>query len=231
MRKLVLIPGLLCDRRLWESQAAALSARANIYIPRITVQTTVTEMASAVLQSVDGRFSLAGFSLGSQVALRLVELAPDRVERLALLSATHGGLPPPVREALRNAIIGIEQGGFVTYLESAFPGYVTSAHAEDARIRRCFMEMAHTVGPTSGVLQMKALLDLKEPFCHLGQICCPTVVIGGSKDRRTTPADHERLASEIPNASLFLIEEAAHFTPLEQPIQVTTALLEWMSAR
>ena len=228
MRKLVLIPGLLCNSRLWSAQIAALSAHADIYVPEIVKQTTIAHMASGILDSVRGRFSLAGFSLGSQVALQMMELAADRIDRLALLSATHGGLLPPVQEALRKAILTIEQGSFAEYLESAYPTYVTASHAQDGDIRQSFMDMAYEVGPQSGLLQMKALLELEEPFRHLGQITCPTIVIGGSEDRRTTPAAHETLAREIPHASLLFIEHAAHFTPLEQPAQVTAALRRWM---
>jgi pimeloyl-ACP methyl ester carboxylesterase len=109
MRKLVLIPGLLCNSRLWSSQIAALSAHADIYVPEIVGQTTIAQMASGILDSIRGRFSLAGFSLGSQVALQIMELAADRIDRLALLSATHGSLLPPVQEALRKAILTIER--------------------------------------------------------------------------------------------------------------------------
>jgi pimeloyl-ACP methyl ester carboxylesterase len=228
MRKLVLIPGLLCNSRLWSAQIAALSAHADIYVPEIVGQTTIAHMASGILDSIRGPFSLAGFSLGSQVALQIMELAADRIDRLALLSATHGGLLPPVQEALRKAILTIEQGSFAEYLESAYPTYVTASHAQDGDIRQSFMDMAYEVGPASGLLQMKALLELEEPFLHLGQISCPTIVIGGSEDRRTTPAAHETLAREIPHASLLFIEHAAHFTPLEQPAEVTTALRRWM---
>jgi pimeloyl-ACP methyl ester carboxylesterase len=228
MQKLVLIPGVLCNRRLWASQIAALSAYADISVPEITAKATIAEIARDIIESVPGCFSLAGFSLGSQVALQIMEFAPQRIERLALLSATHGGLPPPVEEAIRAAILTIERGGFAAYLKSAYPAYVTAAHAGDGETKRCFMEMAYEVGPASGLLQMKALLDLKQPFRHLGAICCPTIVIGGSEDHRTTPAAHEILAQEIPGASLVLIERAAHFTPLEQPSQVTAALQHWM---
>jgi pimeloyl-ACP methyl ester carboxylesterase len=54
-------------------------------------------MASAVLERSPERFALAGFSLGSQVALEIMRTGKSHVERLALLSATHGGLLPPVR--------------------------------------------------------------------------------------------------------------------------------------
>ena len=228
MKKLVLIPGLLCNSRLWSAQIEALSAHADIYVPEIVGQTTIAQMATSILDSMRGRFSLAGFSLGSQVALQIMELAADRIDRLALLSATHGGFLPPVQEALRKAILTIERGGFAEYLESAYPTYVISSHAQDRDMRQSFMDMAYEVGPASGLLQMKALLDLEQPFRHLGQITCPTIVIGGSEDRRTTPAAHETLARGIPRASLLFIEDAAHFTPLEQPAQVTAALRCWM---
>jgi pimeloyl-ACP methyl ester carboxylesterase len=228
MQKLVFIPGVLCNRRLWASQIAALSAHTDICVPEITSQATVAQMARDILDSVSGRFCLAGFSLGSQVALQMMEFAADRIERLALFSATRGGLPPPVQSAIRDAILTIEQGGFAAYLESAYPAYVTAAHAPDREIKRCFMQMAEEVGVAAGVRQMKALLGLNHAFRHLGAISCPTVVIGGREDRRITPAAHELLAHEIPNASLVLIEHAAHFTPLEQPSQVTAELKRWI---
>lgn len=228
MQKLVLIPGLLCNRRLWAAQIAGLSECAEIFVPEITPHTSVGQMASDILASITGRFSLAGFSLGSQVALQIVEFAADRIERLALLSATHGGLLPPVQKAIRDAIHTIERGNFAAYLESAYPTYVTSVHAQDGDIKRCFMEMAFEVGPAFGLLQMKALLGLTQPFRRLAEISCPTIVLGGSQDQRTTPAAHEMLAREIPRASLLFVEEAAHYTPLEQPSQVTAALQHWM---
>ena len=89
--------------------------------------------------------------------------------------------------------------------------------------------MARAVGPVAGLNQMKALLALEARFQHLAQTSCPTIVIGGSEDRRTTPAAHEALAREIPGSSLVMIADAAHFTPLEQPRKVSEALQHWMT--
>src|ERR1700756_3618389 len=108
MKKLVLIPGLLCNSRLWLAQIEALSAHADIYVPEIVGQTTIAQMATSILDSMRGRFSLAGFSLGSQVALQIMELAADRIDRLALLSATHGGVLAPLDGALRTQITSLQ---------------------------------------------------------------------------------------------------------------------------
>jgi len=194
----------------------------------LTTQTTIFEMASAVLETVAEHFSLAGFSLGSQVALEIMSIAGERVERLALLSATHGGLLPPVEKAIRHAIELIEEGDFNAYLETAYPTYVSPSRISDPVVKRCFMDMAHEVGKDAGLRQMRALLGIKSPFANLGQISCPTLILGGRNDQRTTPAAHEALAKEIPRSHLVMVDDAAHFTLLEQPSIVAGWMESWI---
>ncbi len=81
-------------------------------------------MASTVLDESAEHFSMAGFSLGSQVALKIMHVHPERVGRLALSSATHGGLLLLAEAAIRRAITIIEQEDLDRYLEEAYPTYV-----------------------------------------------------------------------------------------------------------
>jgi pimeloyl-ACP methyl ester carboxylesterase len=229
MQSLALIPGLLCDHRLWRNQIATLARYAEVVVADITRHQTISEMADAILQTSPPRFSIAGFSLGSQVALEIVRRSADRIERLALLSATRGGLLHAAESAIRNAVSIIESGGFDQYLEAAYPTYVGDSHIHDAALKLCFMNMAHTVGPVAGLRQMRALLAITSPFVNLDQIECPTIIIGGREDRRTTPGAHEPLAKEIPGSTLVIIDNAAHFTPLEQPETVSDVMRRWMA--
>src|SRR5579885_2048540 len=109
MPKLLLIPGVFCDERLWREQVESLTDRFGITVADLTRGESISEMAEAVLERAPRRFSLAGFSLGGQVALEIMRLASERVERLALLSTTAGGVLPEVRAAVENAISTIEQ--------------------------------------------------------------------------------------------------------------------------
>lgn len=228
MIPLVLIPGLLCDKALWGSQIEDLKSCADIIVADITEQSTISAMAAAVLEAAPAHFGLVGFSLGSQVSLAIMCTAKERVRKLALLSATHRGLLPPVAADIRRAIAAIERGGFEQYLETAYPSYVAAQRAEDPILKRAFLNMAHAVGPDAGVRQMRALLAITSPFSGLNQIACPTIIIGGREDRRTTPAAHKALARAIPRAELVLIDHAAHFTPMEQPSSVTHFLKHWI---
>jgi pimeloyl-ACP methyl ester carboxylesterase len=230
VQSLVLIPGLLCDRTLWSEQIASLTSTTEMIVADITRQLTISEMATTILEIAPDHFSLAGFSLGSQVALEIMHIAGGRVDRLALLSATRGGLLPPVESAIRAAVETLQQGGFDQYLESVYPTYVAEKRAEDPILKKRFIEMAKAVGQDAGLRQMRALLAIKAPFRNLDQISCPTVLVGGRNDRRTTPAAHHVLAEEIPGSQLVIVNDAAHFTPLEQPDVVSGVLQRWMTA-
>lgn len=229
MPALVLIPGLLCNGRLWGGQIAALKSYAEICVADITQQSTISDMATAVLNQSPQHFGLAGFSLGSQVALEIMRVCRERVECLALLSATHGGLLPAAETAIRRAVEVIERESLDHYLDEAYPTYVAPRRAEDESLKRIFIEMAHSVGKEAGLRQMRALLAIKTPFSNLDQIRCPTLILGGSEDRRTTPDAHQLLAQEIPAAKLMIIAEAGHFTPVEQPQVVSEALQRWLT--
>lgn len=229
MPTLILIPGLLCDQTLWRSQTEGLKTAAGISVADITKRSTITEMAKGILETAPAHFSLAGFSLGSQVALEIMRLSGERVDRLALLSATHGGLPPDVASAIRHAVAALEQGGFDQYLEDSYLTYVAPRRAEDAELKSVFVSMARTVGVEAGLRQMRALLAITKPFTHLGKISCPTLIVGGRDDCRIKPADHQRLAQEIPGSQLEIIDDAGHFTPIEQPSRVTTVLRHWLT--
>jgi pimeloyl-ACP methyl ester carboxylesterase len=187
-------------------------------------------MADAVLDQAPDRFALAGFSMGGCVALEVVARAPERVSRLALLSTSAHGLPPPVRQHYQGAIAGIEAGGLGTYLADAFPRYVAPERAHDPALWGTFAAMAEGLGPAVAVRQMRALLDYPGFRGDLGGIACPTAVICGREDRRTPVAVHEELARRIPNARLWVVERAGHFTPLEEPQAVTDALRDWLRA-
>jgi pimeloyl-ACP methyl ester carboxylesterase len=228
MTSLVLIPGLLCDQRLWGEQIGALTKHAEITVAEIIAYSTISEMAADILGKAPRLFSLAGFSLGSQVALEIMRVAMERVDRLALLSATHGGLLPSVETAIRRAITVIEEEGLDEYLEIAYPSYVARAKAGDNSLKQIFIDMAREVGKDAGLRQMQALLAIRTPFAGLDQIRCPTVIVGGREDQHTTPAAHEILKQEITGSKLVIIDDAGHFTPLEQPRAVTQVLHRWI---
>src|SRR5579863_1745021 len=82
---LLLLPGLLCDRRLWQPQIEALQGRVETIVADLTRDDSLTAMARSVLTEAPAKFALAGLSMGGYVAQEIMRQAPERVERLALI--------------------------------------------------------------------------------------------------------------------------------------------------
>ena len=227
---LILLPGLLCDERLWAAQTKGLAGSARVITPDLIGYESIESMADGVLDRVPGGFSLAGFSMGGCVALEVVANAPERVRRLALLSTSPKGILPAVRSHYLDSIASIEAGGLDAYLADAFPLYVAPVRAHDRALWNIFVAMAKSLGPAVAVRQMHSLLAYWGFRGDLGRIACPAVIICGQEDRRTPVAVHEELAGQIPGARLRVIERAGHFTPLEEPQAVTDVLRDWLRA-
>ena len=82
---LVMIPGSLCDGRVFQRQRRALRGVADVRVIDYRRLTDIDQWAPQLLRILPPRFSVAGFSLGGLWALELLRLAPQRVERMAMI--------------------------------------------------------------------------------------------------------------------------------------------------
>src|SRR5579884_4426562 len=88
---LCLLPGLLCDDTVWRPQLEAMGRAANTHVADLWGLSSFAAMAEQVLAETEGPLAVAGHSMGARVALEMWRLAPERLERLALLSTGFHG--------------------------------------------------------------------------------------------------------------------------------------------
>src|SRR5256885_6106367 len=82
---LVLLPGLLNTRRLFERQISDLADLVDVVVPELWLHDSIDAMAQATLDAAPPAFALGGFSMGGYVCFEILRRAPERVERLALM--------------------------------------------------------------------------------------------------------------------------------------------------
>ena len=84
---LVLIPGTLCDARMFARQTWALSCQARVQYVAYHPLDWRGDWAAQLLKNLPLRLALARFSLGGLVALKLLRRALERIERLVLIAS------------------------------------------------------------------------------------------------------------------------------------------------
>jgi pimeloyl-ACP methyl ester carboxylesterase len=226
---LVLLPGMMCDARLWAPQIAGLSRDRAVHIAPITGGDTIEKIAAAVLSDAPPRFALAGLSMGGIVAMEVIRRAPERVTRLALLD-TSPLSEPPAYAALRDPQIARARAGSLAEVmaDEMKPAYLAPGPGR-AAVLKTVMDMALDLGPEVFARQSRALQRRPDQQKTLRAVRVPTLILCGRHDGLCPVRRHEFMAELMPGATLEIIEDAGHLPTLETPEATTAALRRWLT--
>ena len=228
MTPLVLLPGMMCDGRMFGPQVAALGLRRAVHLAPITEYASIPDLAAAVLRHAPPRFALAGLSMGGIVAMQIAAMAPERVERLALLD-TNPLAEPPEKQALRAPQMARAQAGDLRGVirDEMKPNYLAEGPGKQAVLDLC-MDMALDLGVEVFLRQSQALRDRTDRTGLLRALRVKTLVLCGREDRLCPVARHEMIHGLIAGSSLEIIDGAGHLPTLERPEQTNAALRRWL---
>jgi pimeloyl-ACP methyl ester carboxylesterase len=228
---LLLLPGLLCDARLWRDQVSALAPVAEPLVADLTADETVEAMAARALQAVPAGapFALCGLSMGGYVALELMRRVPGRVTRLALLD-TSARPDTEEQSRRRRALLALSQSGMFRGVTPRLLPQLLHPDRLDGPLGAEVMAMADRVGRDAFHRQQRAIMARPDSRPDLPAIRVPTLVGVGEQDILTPPELAEEMAALIPGARLARIPHAGHLPPMEVPEAVNALLAEWLAA-
>ena len=224
----VFLHGLCDDGAMWSYQENALAAEINSFAIDLVKQATVSECARYVLSKIPDRFSLVGFSMGGYVAFEIIRQAPERVDRLALIS-TSARSDTEERAAQRKALIKKACNDYDTTLDELLPPLLFQDSPNTPIVLKNIREMAYRIGSQSFVRQLQICMSRPDSRPDLPGIGCPVVVVCGKNDTVTPPDLAHEMADKIPNAKLVLIDDCGHYSSMEQERIVTSVLREWLA--
>ena len=226
MIPLVLLPGHMCDARLWAPQLAALSGTRTLHLPEIASADRMEALAAAVLRDAPPRFALAGLSMGGILAMEVLRQAPARVERLALLDTNPLPEAEEARAARRARMARVAAGGLEEVLRDEMkPLYL--AEPSLGLLALC-LDMGLRLGPDAFLRQSRALMDRPDQTATLAAFRGPALVLHGEEDRLVPPDRARLMARLMPQARLEWVAGAGHLPPLERPEATTSALARWL---
>lgn len=226
---LMLLPGLLCDEAVWEPQIAAFGSEFEIQTVDFRGYDSFDAMANAVLDQAPPRFSMAGHSMGGRVALEVIRHAPERVERLALLSTGAHPVMPDEPEK-RQVLIDLAWAEGMPVLSRAWiPPMIHPSRRHDEALVEAMIAMWCRSTPAIHEGQIRAALNRQDQRLILPTITCPTLVLCGAEDPLNPVQAQKDIAAAIPGARLAIIPDCAHMVTVEQPKAVNVYLREWLA--
>jgi pimeloyl-ACP methyl ester carboxylesterase len=227
MIPLVLIPGMMCDARMWGGLPPALHPReVGHAVP--TGADSVAALAGALLRDAPDCFALAGLSMGGIIAMEVLRQAPDRVARLALLDTNPLAESPEMQARRGPQIDRVLAGGLAQVLRDEMkPLYLADTPHRTEILDLC-MEMALSLGPAIFATQSRALASRLDQTATLAAFKGPALVLMGEHDIPCPKPRHDLMHALMPQSRLVVIPGAGHLPTLEKPIETTAALRRWL---
>lgn len=225
---LILIPGMMCDARLFHPQIAAFSGRFSLHLAPVSRHDSVEEIAAEILQNAPPQFALAGLSMGGIVAMEVLRQAPERVERLALLNTNPRAEVDHVKENRQPQLEAVRRGDLnKVLLEQMIPLY-TYDRSLSADVEALAFDMGMGLGADVFLRQSLALMNRPSQMDTLSAYKGKSLVLTGEADVLCPLDRHQQMAELLSNSTLTVIASAGHLTTLEQPEATNAALAKWL---
>jgi 3-oxoadipate enol-lactonase len=231
---LVLIHAFPLDGRMWASTARALADRCRVIVPDMrgfggsdlaVGDASIADMAddvAALLESLGiERATVGGLSMGGYVSLAFAARHRARLERLILADTRAAPDSDVARTGRADALALVAKDGVAALVERQLAALLSPTASEEVR------EQVRSLGRQSpeGVLAgIRALRDRPDRRAELSAIACPTLLIVGTEDKISSPAEMAEIASAIPGARLVEIAGAGHLSNLERPNEFSSAI-------
>jgi len=225
---IVMIPGMMCDERIFSPQIEALSADTEVHVADISAYPSIDELATSVLESSPPKFCLMGHSMGGIVAMEICAQEPERVEKLIIIDSNSKSELEEVKLKREPQIKAVAAGKLAQVMkEEMKPNYLADTKNQESALNTC-MEMALSLGPEVFIRQSKALRDRKDQQDSLKALDIPVLIICGSEDILCPLEKHELMHNIIKESTLEVVPNAGHMPTLEQPIKTTEVIKSWL---
>jgi len=225
---ILLLPGTLCDDRVFAPLLARLPARAAT-VPTVSGAHQASKFAAAVIATAPPRFALLGFSLGGIIALEIAATVPQRVAGLALIGSNARPMDEAASVHRRESARAATKRGFGAFVRDAlWASYVGPRAAGDAALEALIVDMAEKTSPAAFEAQLEIALTRADGRTRLGALTMPSLVLAGEKDAICPPSMQREMADALSDAKLALIPGAGHFVLLEAPGPGAIEVAAWL---
>ncbi|MER6612121.1 alpha/beta fold hydrolase [Streptomyces xantholiticus] len=242
---LVLIHGHPFDRSMWQPQIEHFSrAGWRVIAPdlrgygessaaagKTTLETFARDIARLLDHLEIDRFVLGGLSMGGQIVMEFYRLFPGRVRGL-LLADTFAAAETEDGRMSRYAMAErLLREGMSGYAQEVLPKMVAPYNIKALpAVAQHVMDMMTRTSPEGAAAALRGRAERPDYVEMLARIAVPTLVVVGADDEFTPVREARAISERVPDATLEVIQGAAHMPNLERAAEFDAALQRFLNS-
>ena len=223
--RLDLLPGTLCDERMWTSLESALGDGYTCHHLPLHLPRTRAGMRELIATHSAPQSHLVGFSLGAYLALEHAVAYPERIASLTLIANSAKGLQPDEIATRQRVIAMLERNTYAGITRQRLRELLHPSHLDDAAITGLIRQMALDLGKEVLIAQFAQTFDRPDLMDRLQDLPFPVLIVGAEGDQLVQAGDLRAMAQRLPHATLHLLAQpSGHMVPLEAPGELATVM-------
>lgn len=224
---LLMLPGTLCDERIFAAQRRSLRGQANLVCASYSGMKDRSRWLHTLLQRLPAKFFIAGFSLGGLLALELLRMACTRVQGIALIASNAQPASSQAQRksaALRRMWLDHGPQEVARHVKPAYFHY----EANRRRHERLVFDMATKTPQRSAFEEFSWAAQRPNGLQILQQFGGAMLAVSGQQDRLCPSSWQRAMVAAQPRMQWHEIARCGHFVPLEAPAQLSNILKNWI---
>lgn len=229
-KNLLLVPGTLCDERLWQPMLQTVAGQ--------QLQTLFTLQHAPIWQAQNRSLMLdaiakteaehlVGFSMGGYLLLSHALTQAARIQSLVLIAASAGALTAEEQKLRQQTLAWLQNHRYQGMSRKRLSEFVHPSKLDNPAVTELILTMDQELGHEVLQNQLAQTSDRPSLLAELGRLRCPVLIIAAADDEKVPLAALKLMASSLPDARLVVLPDCGHMIPLEQPEQLASALLSF----
>ena len=229
--QLDLLPGTLCDERMWASLERALGGGYSYNHLPLHRSRSRADMRELISTHSAPQSHLVGFSLGAYLALEHAVHHPERIASLTLIANSAKGLSPDEIATRKRVIAMLERNSYAGITRQRLRELLHPSHLDDASITGLIRQMGLDLGKDVLLAQFLTTINRPDLMARLPELDFPVLIVGAEDDKLVHPDDLRAMAVRLPQATLHLLKDnTGHMIPLEAPGALADAMRAHLEA-
>lgn len=223
-RSIYLLPGTMCDGRLWSRISGLLETQYNLQHIAIEKCMGIDSIRSKMAKEIPEQADVLGFSMGGYLAMEFALKYPHRIRSLVLVCTSDNDLGEQELALRKDYIQWLKHNEYRGMSLQRMRKFIHSGHYDDAEIANMILAMDRDLGKATLISQLRETSH-RYPLAGKFRNCPFSVQIVGAEQDNFVSHEHlQRMAAIIPNSRLDMVENSGHMLPLEQPAKLARIL-------
>jgi len=223
----VFIPGMLCDKRLWNKLLEENELPGNhIFVEPIQFNTK-EDILENVIEVGGDSFHLVGFSMGGILSCDLLVKCPEKIKSVTLIGMNGHSFSTQEKQYFEMMIKSSNVGTFKAMTFKRVKSYLSK---ESYEIKTSVMKMANTYSKEEFQSQMRTVMNRDNHMELIKDCKVPALIVGSSEDSFNKIERVKDLTSLFIDSTFLEIKDCGHMIPMEDPKQLSRALMDHLKS-